>query len=235
MAKRGSPAGMTRLEKILGGVLLAVYLVVLPLTADPLFDLIGKLLGTAIPGGLRDAVYYYILFALTLAAFWGYLGRTTRAFFDHAWSVLGAVGLGLVAFYGLNELCWRVLQLFDISRANLNDQAILSRMGDAPHSTILIVVFLAPVVEEALFRGYVFGNLREVSRTAAYLVSCLFFAFIHVFQFVVVNHDLTYLLLMLQYLAPGLVMAWTYERAGSLWGSILLHGVVNALAVWSSL
>ena len=94
---------------------------------------------------------------------------------------------------------------------------------------------LAAVVEEALFRGYVFGNLREVSRTAAYLVSCLFFAFIHVFQFVVVNHDLTYLLLMLQYLAPGLVMAWTYERAGSLWGSILLHGVVNALAVWSSL
>ena len=235
MAKRIAGTGMTRLEKILGGVLLAVYLVVLPLTADPVFDFLQKLLGTTIGAGTRDAVYYYILFALTLAAFWGYWGRTTRAFFDRPWSVLGTVGLGLVVFYGLNELSWRALQLIPGEQANLNDQAILARIGSAPHSTILIVVFLAPVVEETLFRGYVFGNLRERSRWAAYLISCFLFAFLHVWQFAAGNHDLAYLLLTLQYLVPGMVMAWAFERSGSLWGSILLHAAVNAMAVWSVL
>lgn len=235
MAKRGAAAGMTRLEKILGGCLLAVYLFLLPLAADPLFDLLGRLFGTAVPGGVRDAAYYYILFALTLAAFWGYWGRTTRALFDRAGTALSSVGLGLVAFYGLNELVWRVLRLLAPGQANLNDQAILSRLGAAPRSTILIVVFLAPVVEEAVFRGYIFGNLREYNRWAAYLVSGVLFASLHVWQFAAAARDFTYLLLAVQYLVPALVLAWTFERSGTLWGSILLHGAVNALAVWSVL
>ena len=52
-------------------------------------------------------------------------------------------------------------------------------------------------------------------------------------QFAVVSRSLTYFLLMLQYLVPGLVLAWAYERSGTLWGSILLHAAVNALAVWA--
>ena len=235
MAKKGVSTGMTRVEKILGGVLLAVYLVVLPLLADPLFDLIGKLFRTTISDSVRNAAYYYILFALTLIAFWGYLGRAARAFLDRIGNVLVSVGIGLVAFYGLNEVIWRALKLFSLSRTNLNDQAILARMGAAPYSTILIVVFLAPFVEEAIFRGYLFGNIREMSRPAAYLVSSLLFALLHVWQYAAINWDLSYLLLMVQYIAPGLVMAWVFERSGSLWGSVLLHCAVNGLSVWSVL
>ena len=231
MARRGLSAGMSGREKALGGAALALYLVVLPLTAEPLFDGIERLFALSLGEDVRDAAYYYILFALTAAALWGYFGRTTRAFFDHAWRTLGNVGLGLVAFYGLNELSWRILRMAAGGQVNLNDQAILARMGGAPRTTILIVVFLAPVVEEALFRGYVFGNLREVHRGLAYLVSCLLFALLHVWQFAAARGDLTYLLLMVQYLVPGAVMAWTYERSGSLWGSVILHGVVNGLAV----
>jgi hypothetical protein len=88
------------------------------------------------------------------------------------------------------------------------------------------------VVEEALFRGYVFGNLREYSRGAAYVVSCLFFALIHVWPLFAESWDMGYLMAMAQYLVPGAVMAWTYERSGCLWGSVLLHCAVNALAVW---
>ena len=97
-----------------------------------------------------------------------------------------------------------------------------------------MVVFLAPVVEEALFRGYVFGNLREYSRGAAYLVSCLVFALIHVWPFFAESWDMGCLMVMGQYLVPGAVMAWTYERSGSLWGSVLLHCAVNGLAVWGA-
>ena len=235
MAKKAAVSYMTSLERILGGVFFAVYLLVLPFASDPLFALLERLLGRSLDGSVRSMISYYLLFALTVVIFWNYLGRTTGHFLSAPWRTLGHAAVGLVAFYGLNELCYRVLELFLQGQRNLNDVAISAQIDDAPRSTFLIVVCLAPFVEEVLFRGYVFGNLRQHSRLAAYAVSCALFAFLHVWQFAVVNHSFSYFLLMLQYLAPGLVLAWTYDRSGTLWGSILLHAAANALAVWQIL
>ena len=99
--------------------------------------------------------------------------------------------------------------------------------------TALIVVLLAPFVEEVLFRGLVFGCLKEKSRIFAYILSCALFAFLHVWTAAVSNWDLGYLILMLQYLVPGLVFAWAYEHSGTLWTSILLHMLVNALSLFT--
>ena len=56
--------------------------------------------------------------------------------------------------------------------------------------------------------------------------------FLHVWQFAVGSQSFGYLVLMIQYLVPGLVLAWAYDRAGNLWGPILIHMSVNALSVW---
>lgn len=235
MAKRAASAYMTTLERILGGVHFCIYLLVLPFVTGPLFALLERLLGSPIPDNVQNMIYYYVLFAVTVVIFWNYLGRTTGYFLSAPWRTLGTAAVGLVAFYGLNELCYRAIALVLEGQQNLNDVAISAQIDDAPRSTVLIVVALAPFVEEVLFRGFVFGNIRQHSRVAAYVVSCLLFAFLHVWQFAVVSHSLAYFLLMLQYLAPGLVLAWTYDHSGTLWGSILLHAAVNALAVWSVL
>ena len=234
MAKRGAGTpGLSGREKVSGGILLACYLIVFPVIGGRVFDLAEYLLGVSIESALRDAIYYDVLFALTLMVFGRFWIQTTRALFANAGRVFSSLGLGLVAFYGLNELSVRLLRLLPLRTANLNDAAVSARLGVSPGGTILIVVLLAPVMEETLFRGYVFGLLRERSRAAAYAVSCLLWALAHVWQYAA--GDWTYLLTGLQYVAPGLVMAWTRERAGSLWGSVLLHGAVNGLAVWSAL
>ena len=106
-------------------------------------------------------------------------------------------------------------------------------VASAPRMTALIVVLLAPFVEEVLFRGLVFGCLKEKSRIFAYILSCALFAFLHVWTAAVSNWDLGYLILMLQYLVPGLVFAWAYEHSGTLWTSILLHMLVNALSLFT--
>ena len=233
MARRRTGTDMTRTEIILGGAALALYLAVLPYVSGPALDLLERLLGTRLGESVRNAIYYYVVFALVVIVFWGYLGRTTRAFLDRPGGVLASAGLGLVAFYGLNEICGRLLGLVLEGQVNLNDEAIVGRMVDAPRTTILIVVVLAPVVEGTLFRGDVFGNLREVHRGLAYLVSCLLFALLHVWQFAAARGDLTYLLLMVQYLVPGLVLAWAYEHSGTLWASAALHAAANALSIWT--
>lgn len=233
MAAKGATSPMTVLERTLGGVFFALYLLVLPFAADPLFYGLSRLIGREIPDNVRNMIFYYTLFALTLVIFWRYLGITSNYFFANIWKTLGAVCIGMVLFYGLNELTYRTLDLFLGNIRNLNDLTISAQIHDAPRSTALIVIFLAPFVEEVLFRGLIFGNLRSFHRIAAYIISCLLFAFLHVWQFAVIHQNFSYFLLMLQYFVPGFVLAWTYERSGTLWGSVLLHAFVNALAVWS--
>ena len=165
--------------------------------------------------------------------FHGFLGRTSRNFADNLGGACKYMAVGLVALYGLNELVYRLTRLVVSNQTNLNDTTISAQIEDAPHMTLLIVIFLAPFVEEVLFRGLVFGCLKEKSRIFAYILSCALFAFLHVWTAAVSNWDLGYLILMLQYLVPGLVFAWAYEHSGTLWTSILLHMLVNALSLFT--
>lgn len=235
MAKKKAAAGLTSLERFGGGVFFVFYLLLLPLAAKPALGLLGELLGRRVPESMGSVIYYYALFAMTVILFHNLLAKTTRRFLDDPGLGLKTAGVGIVAHYGLCELASRLGGLLTDRAGNLNDSVISSRSGSAPHMTLLIVVFLAPFVEETLFRGLVFGGLKERSRLLAYAVSCALFALLHVWQFAVANRDAGYFLLMVQYLIPGLVLAWAYDHSGTLWASIGLHAGVNALAVLSGL
>ena len=233
MAKKKATSYMTPGEQIGGVVFLMIFLVVLPFATDPLFRFVGGLLDTTISATVQNMIYYYVLFAVTLIMFHKFIGRTSRNFADNLGVACRSVLIGLVGLYGLNELVYRLSNLVVSNRTNLNDTTISAQIQDAPRVTLLIIVFLAPFVEEVLFRGLVFGNLKQKSRVVAYLASCFLFALIHVWQFAVVNQDITYFLLMVQYLVPGAVLAWAYESSGTLWASIGLHAVANALSAWT--
>ena len=232
MAKKKTSGYMTAGEQIAGTVFFVIYLLVLPFAAEPIFNFVGKLLGTDISPALQSAIYYYALFAVTLIIFHKFLARTGRQALDGLGRTVKTALAGLVLLYGVNELVYRLTDFIIENRTNLNDITISAQMKDAPRTTMLIIIFLAPFVEEVLFRGLVFGNLRAKGRWVGYLASCLLFALLHVWQFAVVQQDVTYFLLMVQYLVPGLVLAWVYDRSGTLWASIALHAAANALAVF---
>lgn len=235
MAKHRSGPYMSSGERIAGTVFFVIYLVVLPFATDPLFRLVERLLDTSISASLQNAIYYYTLFAATLVIFHGFISRTTRNFFDNLGGACKAAVIGLVGLYGLNELVYRLTRVLVGNRTNLNDSAISAQIQDAPRVTLLIVIFLAPFVEEVLFRGLVFGNLRRKSRAVGYVASCLLFALLHVWQFAVAWQDVTYFWLMIQYLVPGMVLAWAYDHTGTLWSAVMLHAAANALSVWAGM
>ena len=235
MPRRKATTYMSPGEQIAGTVFFMIYLLVLPFAAGPLFRLAGNLLGTTISGAMQNVLTYYILFAAAIIIFHGFLARTSRYLTENLGGAVKTLGLGLVGLYGLNELVYRLSNLFIQNRTNLNNTTISTQIDDAPHMTLLIVIFLAPFVEEVLFRGLVFGNLKSKSRLGAYAVSCLLFALLHVWQFALVNQDITYFLLMVQYLVPGVMLAWSYEHSGTLWTAVALHAVANALSVWTML
>jgi uncharacterized protein len=88
----------------------------------------------------------------------------------------------------------------------------------------LLIVVAAPVAEEIFFRGFLFGGLRRgLPFVAAALVSAVIFGAFHYTG----PHSLT-VLPQLAFL--GLVLAWIYERSGSIYPTIALHVLNNALA-----
>lgn len=231
MAKRRGTGGLTELERVGGGVLFLAFYPLFPLLAEPLRRAAGELLGQRVSDGLFASMYYYLFFAAAAAVFHSLLSRSTRRFLDSPSETLKTAGMGLIGYYGLDRLFAQLSGMLLDLPENVNDAAAFTQAGSAPHSLLLCVAFLAPFAEETLFRGWVFGGLKERSRPAAYGVSCLLFALVHVWRPALELRDPAYLLMTVQYLAPGLALAWAYDHSGTLWASIGLHAGVNALSV----
>jgi membrane protease YdiL (CAAX protease family) len=88
-------------------------------------------------------------------------------------------------------------------------------------ASLAVMAGLAPLVEELIFRGLLYGWLAgRWGGTVAWIVSSLVFAAAHV--------ELAHVLLVLPL---GLWFGWLRRRTGSLWPSLVAHMVNNGLAV----
>jgi membrane protease YdiL (CAAX protease family) len=88
--------------------------------------------------------------------------------------------------------------------------------------TVLVAVVLAPILEEALFRGVVLRGLaRRRGPRSATLWTAGFFAFFHFYNpWQIVP---TFFL--------GLVLAWVVLTTRTLWASIVLHAAFNGISL----
>ncbi len=160
-----------------------------------------------------------------------------RRFFFREFNALCNCGPGVLLevakSYGILLLCnlgaGLVLMLLTGETENPNNAAIFDLVGEDAGKMTAVAVFLAPIAEEAMFRGGIFGLLRRYSRAAAYAGSIALFALYHIWGFAI--KDPTAWLYLLQYLPAGFLLARIYEKTNSLWASIFLHMTVNGVAM----
>ena len=95
----------------------------------------------------------------------------------------------------------------------------------------VMVVVMAPIVEEPMFRGLLFGCIRPRSRALAYIVSVLLFSLYHVWQYAFIGGDFTLLIYSLLYMPVSAGLCWAYDRSGSIWAPMVMHGIINALSL----
>lgn len=94
----------------------------------------------------------------------------------------------------------------------------------------LLVVCVAPVVEELVFRGVLLSGLASRMHVGwAILVSAVIFGCVHLPDFGFAWYPVPALILL------GLVLAWLRVRTRSLWPSITLHATNNLVAAIASL
>ena len=92
----------------------------------------------------------------------------------------------------------------------------------------LTLVVIAPLAEEVLFRGYLYGKLRKVAPVGlAVIATSLIFAFAHLWagpgsalQWVVA----------IDTLALSIVLSLLREYTGAVWASVLVHSLKNGIA-----
>ena len=98
--KKAPNTSLTRGETVSGLVFFAVYYLVMPFALTPLLNGIGKVLGTSIGTSLGNLLYYFVLFVITLAIFWHFLGVNLAALGRHLNRSCISLFAGLIAFYG---------------------------------------------------------------------------------------------------------------------------------------
>ncbi len=159
-------------------------------------------------------------------------GRFLRRDFDPLCDRPFFILLQVLACYGmmlaLNLLLNTVL-LAALPEENPNNAAVVDMAFTEYGKTAALAIFLAPLVEEPIFRGGIFGLLRKHNRILAYLVSMLSFSIYHVWGYAAA--DPIYWLYLLQYLPVSWLLCRCYERCNSIWGSIFFHMMVNAISI----
>lgn len=176
-------------------------------------------------------VFYLVNFIAILLIFHDFLGRGLKQVTQHPAIFCQAVILGIVAYYACHWATTWIIRYFVPGFSNYNDKAIAGMLSGNFFLMTVGTVILVPPVEECLFRGLIFRNLYGKSRWAAYIVSILVFAIIHIIGYIGTYTPAQLLMAFLQYLPAGLCLAWTYTKADTIFAPIVMHGIINAVAI----
>lgn len=224
---------MTKAERILGCVYLLVHAVALPLFLPRLCVLV---FGNGITTAEMNLVMYAVSFLVVLIGMFRFLRASFADLFDDIVRSLQGMVLGYAFYYVMMLAVSLLILLVQSGIANPNTDAIMQETRLNKNVMIVVAVLFAPIVEEALFRGAVFGTIRLKSRLAAYIVSAALFAIYHLWQYFVVDgFSWTLAIYLLQYIPPSIALAWSYERSGSIWAPIVIHALINLISITVSL
>lgn len=214
-------------ETLSGIVYLALQLFVLPnvlywcnaQAGDPLSD------------AEINFAFYFINFMAMLLIFRNFLGNSLQQFTRHPIVVLEAVILGLVGYYACTFCTARIIEALAPGYSNYNDEAIFAMSRGNSFLMLIGTVVLVPPVEECLYRGLVFRNLYGKNKIAAYIISILLFAVIHILGYIGKYSPLELVMAVLQYLPAGLCLAWSYAKADTIFAPIFVHAAVNYITI----
>ncbi len=144
-------------------------------------------------------------------------------------NVLIIIAVALISLFGLQYFVGIFDHILDLIGFNLNDASAegaiiaglpLTNIGWY-FLNIVVLAVLPAICEELIFRGVVLSGLRKnFSEKLALVLSALMFAFMHGNL-----QQLIYPFLL------GLILGWIVMRTGSVFSSMLVHFISNAIVI----
>ena len=220
-----------RKELICGLIYLPLHIFLMPFAVSLVFA--PLLFGKTPSEATLTLIYYLIGFLFILVFMSGFLKGSFSDFTDRFASSLQSALLGYILYIIMLYAVSYILTLISAQPpSNPNNEAVTSQISRNWETMLVSTILLAPIVEETLFRGVLFGLIRKRSRTAAYIVSFLLFATYHLWTYALKGFDIRYIFYMLQYLPGSIALARCYEKSGTIWAPVLLHMMINGVSVF---
>lgn len=224
---RKLPVTLNRGETWLGWIYWAVQLLVLPTVIDAVLPLLGLDLSVI----QFNFIFFALNFLFLTVIFHRFLGEHTKLALKQPFRVLRYAFGGYVFFWISTTVIGIVTAHFVPSFSNVNDAAIMQMAASDYTLTAIGTVLLAPVAEELMYRGLLFGSLHHRSPAGAFILSTIVFAAIHVVGYIGLYRPLILVLCFLQYIPAGLCLGWAYTRSGNIWAPILAHIAINQTSI----
>jgi len=229
MSKKHLSVTLSRREMIWGLIYLGFELIALP---SVLYCLTAYLF----PGSSEAAInflYYLVNFLAVCLIFHRFLGKNLQALGRRPVAALLYCAAGF-ALYWISNIALSKLTLYLMPDfTNVNDNTIAQISKDGYFLMAVGTVLLVPAAEECLFRGAIFRGLYNRSRFLAYLISAVSFSAVHVVGYIGAYDAGLLLLCLVQYLPAGLILAWCFEKSGTIFTPILLHTLINAIGIYA--
>lgn len=217
-----------RRYEIIGGIL---FFFVYQFLMGYILSFVFGLLGIPENEVSINAAYYVVNFLITVLLFRRFLAYSLPVAADNFLRFLKAVLLGYVLYEGVQVLVFVLATFISPAFVTPNDDTVRAIAGLNYNVMWVGAVLLAPLVEETLIRGLIFGNIRRKNRLLAYILTALVFAGMHILPYVMTMDVLSILLNFLIYGLPSLSLCVAYEMSGTIWAPIALHMIINAIAM----
>lgn len=141
------------------------------------------------------------------------------------WTDIGLAPLGFIVYFIVSAililLATQFLPGFDVEQTQEIGFENIAQRHEYLMAFITLVV-IAPVAEEALFRGYLYGHMRKrIPIWLAMVITSIVFGAVHGQLNVAIDT-----------FALSMIMCSLREITGSIWSGILLHMAKNGLAFY---
>ncbi|MCL1949317.1 MAG: CPBP family intramembrane metalloprotease [Turicibacter sp.] len=162
------------------------------------------------------SVIYFLMFRRQLAMDWRRIASAKK--------FLGGVFLGWFGVLGLSMIANIIVFMILGEEATAGNQELIEYLlGAYPLLLVIMTVFMAPFIEEIVFRLALMKWLERWPWLAI-TASSLVFGLIHV----IMAGDYIFLI---SYAAMGFPMAFSYYKTGNIWYPIGIHFLQNFFAV----
>lgn len=187
-------------------------------------------INSSIVGTTLSAIVYVLVIALVIGGPWLVLKRPTTLqevglYRLPRWKDLGIAPIGFVGYLLLTTLIMAaaqaVLVFVDFDQQQVTGFEGLSQNYEYALAFLTLVI-IAPIAEEVLFRGYLFGKLRKVAPVwVAILITSVLFGIVHLAWNVGID-----------VFALSVVMCLVTIWSKSLWPAIIIHMAKNFIAFY---
>ncbi|AIO19348.1 CAAX amino terminal protease self- immunity [Candidatus Izimaplasma bacterium HR1] len=170
-----------------------------------------------------------LLFVVMLVSFWK---KAFAQFKQNKWEYIKLIGLGFLTLIAVSMLMNVIYSLLGITDTSDNQEQLNQLLEGGwfdQMSLVLFAVFLAPMVEEMVFRLAGFNFLMRIKvlpSWAVVVITSLIFGFIHVMG----SFDLEQIF---YYAGLGVVLGYFYYRSKNIIVPIVIHMLLNGFVTFS--